>query len=511
MTRLSFAVTDEIDQHEEVEIALKQLDATMRNQEEKFSLAKESWLLFSIAMPAVAVQFSVLFIFPQTASTVGRQLGTEALAGFSLASLTGNLTILSVMVGALTAADTLMPRAFGTGSYKEMARLAVRAFVMCTLLLIPPIIPLFTTMEWIFEKLGQDPVASKLASQWIRVYLLGVPAMLCFRVAQSFLNAQHVVMPLVTASIISCFLVHPLLLRWIVPALGFVGSGVAVTVTQTLMAILVFLYMYIKPEHHPETWPALSLKFWKESLQPRPVAQFMTLSLGGVLSLSEWWFWETNCFIVGSFGIVPLCVHTIAYNLVPLLFMIPLGISIGLTVRMGTVLATDVPRAKKMAAWCMGFTIIVGGIVSSVLYLSRVPIVLLFTNDPEVLQGCVDIWPKLCVYVFILYIFGINSAILRALGMQWHVAAIVFGICWFLALPTIVYFSIYRGGGLDAIWTILPFFYIVMQVLLVMCYMNCSWEDIGQGIREEHLKRQNSINKGETDAEKAVHEETPLL
>jgi len=191
--------------------------------------------------------------------------------------------------------------------------------------------------------------------------------------------------------------------------------------------------------------------------------------------------------------------------------MIPLGISIGLTVRMGTVLATDVPRAKKMAAWCMGFTIIVGGIVSSVLYLLRVPIVLLFTNDPEVLQGCVDIWPKLCVYVFILYIFGINSAILRALGMQWHVAAIVFGICWFLALPTIVYFSIYRGGGLDAIWTILPFFYIVMQVLLVMCYMNCSWEDIGQGIREEHLKRQNSINKGETDAEKAVHEETPLL
>ena len=464
----------------------------MRN-DEKDSLAKEGWLLLSIAAPAIVVQLSVLFIFPQTASIVGRELGTEELAGFSLASLTGNLTILSVMVGALTAADTLMPRAFGAGSYNEVGRLAIRGVAMCVLLLIPPLVPLFTTMEWTFNQLGQDPVASKLASQWIRVYLLGVPAMLAFRVAQSFLNAQHVVMPLVTASVVSCFLVHPLLLRWLVPSLGFVGSGVAVSFTQTIMALIVFLYLYIKPEHHPQTWPGLSRKSVVESLQPQPVALFLKMSLGGVLALSEWWFWEINCFIVGSFGIVPLCVHTIAYNLVPLLFMIPLGISIGLTVRLGNLLATNLPRAKKVATWCMACTILIGAIVAGSLYLLRVPIVLLFTNDPEVLHGCEKIWPKLCVYIFVLHIFGINSAILRALGMQWHIAAIIFGTCWAGALPTIVYFSIYRGGGLDAIWTILPFFYIFMQVPMAMCYtVGCCWEDIGYAIREEHLKRSNN-------------------
>ena len=481
--------------------------------DEKNSLVKEGWLLLSIATPAVAVQLSVLFIFPQTASIVGRQLGTEELAGFSLASLTGNLTILSVMVGALTAADTLMPRAFGAGAYNEVGRLAIRGFAMCVLLLIPPIIPLFTTMDWIFNQLGQDPVASKLASQWIRVYLLGVPAMLAFRVAQSFLNAQHVVIPLVTASVVSCFLVHPLLLRWLVPYLGFIGSGVAVSFTQTIMALIVFLYLYIKPEHHPQTWPGLSRKFLVESLQPQPVALFLKMSLGGVFALSEWWFWEINCFIVGSFGIIPLCVHTIAYNLVPLLFMIPLGISIGLTVRMGILLATDVPRAKKVATWCMGFTILVGAIVSGSLFLLRVPIVLLFTNDPKVLQGCEEIWPKLCIYTFILHIFGINSAILRALGMQWHIAAIIFGTCWVGALPTIVYFSIYRGGGLDAIWTILPFFYIIMQFLLAMCYtVGCSWEDIGHSIREEHLRRRsNSINPVAIEVADFHCENSPLL
>lgn len=480
---------------------------------ELFSLAKEGWLLISIAAPAVTVQFCVMFIFPQTASTVGRELGTEQLAGFSLASLTGNLTILSVMVGALTAADTLMPRAFGAGSYEEVGRLAIRGVAMCTVLLLPPIIPLLTTMDWIFNQLGQDPIASKLASQWIRVYLLGVPAMLAFRVVQSFLNAQHVVMPLMTASVASCFLVHPFLLHWIVPSMGFVGSGVAVSITQTIMTMIVFLYLYIKPEHHPQTWPAISRKFLVESLQPQPVALFLKLSLGGVLSLSEWWFWEVNCFIVGSFGVVPLCVHTIAYNLVPLLFMIPLGISIGLTVRMGILLATDVPRAKKVATWCMGFTILVGAIVSCSLYMLQVPIVLLFTSDPKVLQGCEEIWPKLCVYIFILHIFSINSAILRALGMQWYIAAIIFGTCWAGALPTIVYFSIYKKGGLDAIWTILPFFYVAMQILLAMCYMvRSDWEDIGSAIREEHVRRRsNSVISIEPEVHCFPSEDSPLL
>lgn len=48
----------------------------------RFSIWSESGLLFNIALPSVAVQLSVVLIFPQTASDVGRHLGTEQLAGF---------------------------------------------------------------------------------------------------------------------------------------------------------------------------------------------------------------------------------------------------------------------------------------------------------------------------------------------------------------------------------------------------------------------------------------------
>lgn len=221
------------------------------------------------------------------------------------------------------------------------------------------------------------------------------------------------------------------------------------------------------------------------------------------------WDRETVCFIVGSFGVVPLCVHTIAYNIVPLLFMIPLGISIGLTVRMGNIIAHDVPRAKLLAAWCMGFTVMVATIVSSLLYQFQVQIAMLFSSDPEIIQGCKDIWPKLCYYVFLIYIFGINSAILRALGMQWQMAAIIFVCLWLCTLPAIVIVAIKRGGGIDGVWNTLPIFYTFMQVILVWSYMSADWHKISRGIRDR--ARQSMMEVKAAALEAQASEGTHLL
>ena len=313
MTRLSFGLTDEVAEeiilnasisadvsHDDdndrslpalpprgnSSITVKHNNHHHNHEKEGFHLWHEASLLLNIALPSVAVQLSVLFIFPQTASAVGLRFGTEELAGFSLGSLVGNLTCLSVMVGALTACDTLMPRAMAVGRYPEVGRLAIRGFVMCALLLVAPILPLCTIMESIFDILGQDPFAASLASKWIRVYLLGVPAMLLFRVIQSFLNAQHQVWPLVVSSTIACFVIHPVLLKFFLSDMGFLGSGAAISLTQYVMVGIVLLYLMRKPVHKAETWPGLSVDYMKEAIRPVPMLQFLSLSLGGVLSLS---------------------------------------------------------------------------------------------------------------------------------------------------------------------------------------------------------------------------------
>lgn len=300
--------------HNVAESADAEILVTMNNELEDskiekdgtFHLWQEAKTLLKIALPAVAVQFSVLFIFPQTASLVGTTLGTESLGGFSLGSLVGNLTCMSVMVGALTAADTLMPRAYGTGNYAEIGRLAIRGFVMCSFLLLFPIVPLWTCIESVFDMLGQDALASHLAAKWIRMFLLGVPCTLVFRVTQSFLNAQQIVWPLVYASLTASILFHPICVRVCVAIFGFTGSGLAISITQCFMVAFLLIYLRINPVHKKESWPPLTYSFVMEAISPGPMMKFSSLSLGGVFALSEWWFWETVCFIVGSFGVVPL-------------------------------------------------------------------------------------------------------------------------------------------------------------------------------------------------------------
>ena len=292
----------------------KTLVLSYQSSHDDFDLLQEMKLLLQIAAPAVIVQFSVLFVFPQTAAAVGKTLGTENLAGFSLGSLVGNLTCVSVMTGALTAADTLLPRAFAAKKFEDMGLLALRASIVCCLLLLVPILPLSTIMDGIFEYIGQDKYASYLASQWIRVYLIGVPAMLLFRVIQSFLNAQNKVWPMVYASVFASYIVQPTLLKVFVPTFGLNGSAFAIDLTQYVMVGVLLAYINFQKPHIQETWPGISRDFVLKAIDQKSMIEFICLSLGGVMSLSEWWMWEITCFIVGTLGVTPLVVHTIAYN-----------------------------------------------------------------------------------------------------------------------------------------------------------------------------------------------------
>lgn len=193
------------------------------------------------------------------------------------------------------------------------------------------------------------------------------------------------------------------------------------------------------------------------------------------------------------------------------------GLATGLTVRLGQELSQSVTRAKRIAAWCMGFAIVMGLLVSFPLYWFRVSIIRLFSNDEQVFQvscigewypgklnirptlnlcsssrngqGCMNVWGRVCVFVFILYIFSINRAILRALGMQWRIAGVVVTCLWCVALPTILYTAVHLKQGVDAVWTILPLSYALMQVLLILSYTRTDWSKICDetiGNEEDH-------------------------
>jgi Na+-driven multidrug efflux pump len=89
------------------------------------------------------------------------------------------------------------------------------------------------------------------------------------------------------------------------------------------------------------------------------------------------------------------------------------GCSIGVTVRVGQVLGSDPDRAKLIATWSLALIFVVGGIVASILYVFEDLFVALFTRDPDVFYACHQIWFLVCIHIWIMFVFGLQSAILR--------------------------------------------------------------------------------------------------
>jgi MATE family multidrug resistance protein len=457
-----------------------------------FNLYYELKELFNIAIPTVAVQFCTFIIFPITASYVGRNLNDNDMAAFSLASLSGNLTCISIIIGTLSATETLQPRAFSLGEYEKVGTLAIQGLIMCIISLLLPILILMTCMKMIFSLLGQDPIVTNLCVQWIHVFIWSVPFILLFRVMQRFLACQNIVLPCLVGSSISSLLIHPLLLHWLITYFGFRGSAFSIVITQCIQLILTFLYLSQTKSYVKDTWQGINLELMKKVFEKRDLIKISKLSLGGIFALSEWWYWESICFVAGRLGVLSLCVHSVTYQLIPLIYMIPLGFSIGLSVRMGQLLPVDVNKAKLLAIYTMGLVSILALAVTSILYYNQLWIVSLFTTDQDVINGCSEIWPHVCTYILGLYIFCLNSGILRALGLQIRMGITIILVLWCFSLPCILYVCVFGEfidadasnetgvGGLVNMWRIILWSYNLLNVGLIICYATVDWHEIGR-------------------------------
>jgi hypothetical protein len=58
--------------------------------------------------------------------------------------------------------------------------------------------------------------------------------------------------------------------------------------------MLVIVYLWIRPVYHIDTWKGISVEVIQQAVEPKPMMKFFKLSLGGVVSLSEWWFWVSE-------------------------------------------------------------------------------------------------------------------------------------------------------------------------------------------------------------------------
>jgi len=115
------------------------------------------------------------------------------------------------------------------------------------------------------------------------------------------------------------------------PRLGGVGAGVATAITYWMIFLIaVFVIMRFQPFVNYQVfkqWTAVSFEFWKELLK-------MGVPIGFSI------FFETSIFsavtlLMSRFSTVVIAAHQAAMNFSSLLYMIPLSISMAMTIAVG--------------------------------------------------------------------------------------------------------------------------------------------------------------------------------
>ncbi|HEV2212394.1 MAG TPA: MATE family efflux transporter, partial [Gammaproteobacteria bacterium] len=165
------------------------------------------------------------------------------------------------------------------------------------------------------------------------------------------------------------------------PAMGATGTGYATAVTQWVMFFTMLLYMRHREHYRP-------LELFARFDTPELLLQRELLWLGVPMAIGI--FMESSLFsgvglIMGTLGTDIVAAHQIALNYASFVFMVPMSISLAISVRVGHALGAG-DRAGARLAGLTGIGLCMCFEVLSALSMLLIPalIVSVYTRDPAV-------------------------------------------------------------------------------------------------------------------------------
>ena len=330
--------------------------------------------LVTLAIPTIIIQLSFVVPPASAAAFVGRKYGAIYLDGYTLAWGTGNLLTMAPLQGVFNASDTLSPQAYGSGNYRQVGLIAMRAFAASMMVILPINLLLVPWTERLFDFLGQDAQAAMYAHQFYACYACSFPFYAFYSILWKFLACQNVMLPLVVSTCISVVVVLPFALEILSSCFAFYGVAMAFTIFYMVNSLLVLAWLYVWKPHHPHSWPAggvLSVQTWREALAWQRFRVFWSLCLGGMLAYLEWCYWECLTAMIGTMGVTELSAHSIPRQLSDLGYIGPNAIGLALAIRLGAMLAKDVRSAQRLALGTVLMGTLVFGALSVVVHVFR--------------------------------------------------------------------------------------------------------------------------------------------
>jgi multidrug resistance protein, MATE family len=305
-----------------------------------------------------------------------------------------------------------------------------------------------------------DPEVAPLAARYLQALSWGAPAMCAYQVFRSFNEGVSQTRPVMYASILALggniagnyiFMYGKLGM----PALGAVGCGVASAIVLWLTLGFLAGYTYLNPQNQ-------TYGLFRRFDAPRWTDMAHLARIGIPISISlfmEASFFGAVALVMSSLGTKTVAGHQIALNVAAITFMVPLGLAMAISVRVGQALG----RQDMQAARFSGFVGI--GLAGAFMTCSA----LAMFAFPEFIAS---IYTAVTL-LFMAAIFQISDGLqvsgagaLRGLK-DTKVPMLITSIAyWGIGMPLGYLLGITWGGGPSAIWVGFIFGLAVAAVLL---------------------------------------------
>ena len=264
---------------------------------------------------------------------VGR-LGPASLAGVALGN-TVFFTVLLVCLGVVIAVGPMVSQAYGAGEDEPIGRSVRQGFWMALGLTVPAFLFLWNVGA-LLRMAGQEEATVALAQGYLRAIVWGLLPALWFAALRSFVEGLSKPWPVTVIAFAGVglnVLANTALMfgKWGFPALGLTGTGWASTIVFWMLFLALALFVQAR-----RTFRRYGV--FTRLGRPDPHYFRELFRIGWPIGVSygiEVGLFATTAILVGLLGTTALAAHHVALQCASFTFMVPLGIGVAGSVRVG--------------------------------------------------------------------------------------------------------------------------------------------------------------------------------
>lgn len=253
----------------------------------------------------------------------------------------------------------------------------------------------------IFELMDVPQEVARESAAYLSAAAFGMPGIALFQALRAFSDGMNHTRPALWISLVGLTVNIPanyvliyggdglveLFGSWIpsnlqqLPTLGAFGCGIATAISMWTMALAMAYYTRRGLAYK-------SVAIWQRLTPPQWMGMRELIVVGvpiGVAIFVEVTLFTLIALFIASYGEVTVGAHQIALSYTTILFMLPMSLSMALTVRVGNTLGQQRLALARQVAWNgIVISVIVAAINSTLLWVTAAPVVSLYTSNADV-------------------------------------------------------------------------------------------------------------------------------